>query len=1052
MKTRCYIVWLVAVLTVSAAVDGEAVVRVRVMPFEDGTGVVGGGELAEALWEGALLGLVHVRGVAVVPEADDSAAVAWTLRGRLAMEGDVLRLGLSLHLPGRVSSALDSAATGSGRGLLTGMAGMAAACAVRSGIAVSPAEQERIAALAFPLDADGDAMGLFYRMGAGVYEDLGMYRKAAGMYRKAAARVDDAAGSGIADLFLRASVACRKAGVYEPALDLVRSAAKIHRRHGMALEEAEDEGHLGQIYARMGDVRRAGRAFSGAEKRLEKLLRREGKPAIEGALAQVLNHTGDMLAAVGRTEKALAAYGRAVAIQDRLKLGPRQAETLRDMGILHANQGETAKALDLYDRAMVIQVEFGAERDLAETWMASADARIVRGDYDSALVALEEAQRIWTQAGREGDLAEVLVKKGEVRAQQEDAAAALRFYAEAQAIQERLGLRRAAARTEVLAGNAYVIQGLLNRAMDAYRHAEAVQIQMGLEADLVRTCQSIGYVHRMQGAFSGAEDFYKRAEEIARKRNLQAELGSIYHAMGGCYASSGEVHRALGYYGRARKVWQNLGWKAELATVTNHIGIVYEALHETGRAEQHYEEALALAKEIDFRLGIAVCAERLGMFRARTVGPEAGLALMREAREVRLAGNMRVGLARTICPGLARIYERMGDTEAAVACYEEGLAIADTLSLGEEAVSLRYLLGRLYCRTGRYEASLAMLEGAASRADRWTGKTKKEDVLEAVGLTRMHMGRWGEAIDAFDRALDLCAPQSEPLSGRTASGGLRVDLEDEKAAYLWEMRGMTLGMSGRWEDALASYRQGMALLGDIGQVVGSARRPNPRRIWDRERDRNFYLDDLDHLEDQKGLSRDLRDWSERLRDDITSMQNRVGVARYHTADLDGGDNGPPLEEWFGGVHSRWRQGGNREQMAVASNNLGVVGWARGDHGRMLDALNEGIQTVAGRHTVMVDRVGAVNIPDAEEVRVAHAAAPLLLNLSVLLEAQSRQEGASDGIVAQPQEDRASIPIAEALRRIDVTVQALTDAMTPYPLAWQTEVLLIREFQTGRYLK
>ena len=83
MKTRCYIVWLVAVLTVSAAVDGEAVVRVRVMPFEDGTGVVGGGELAEALWEGALLGLVHVRGVAVVPEATSNCTpirLSWRLR------------------------------------------------------------------------------------------------------------------------------------------------------------------------------------------------------------------------------------------------------------------------------------------------------------------------------------------------------------------------------------------------------------------------------------------------------------------------------------------------------------------------------------------------------------------------------------------------------------------------------------------------------------------------------------------------------------------------------------------------------------------------------------------------------------------------------------------------------------------------------------------------------------------------------------------------------------------------------------------------------------
>ena len=1037
MKTRCYIAWLVAVLVVGVAEVGDATVRVRVMAFEDGTGDVGGGELAGALREGALLGLVHVRGVAVVPEGDDSAAVAWTMRGRLAMEGDLLRLGLSLHLPGRVSSALDSAATGSGRALLTGMAGMAAACAVRSGITVSPEDQERIAALAFPLDADGDAMGLFYRMGAGVYGDLGMYGKAAGMYRKAAMRVGDAAGPDAADLFLRASVACRMAGAYEPALDLVRSAAKIHRRHGMALEEAEDEDHRGQIHARMGERRRAGRAFSGAEKRLEKLLEREGKPAIEGALAQVINHTGDMLAAAGRTEKALAAYGRAAAIQDRLKLGPRLAETLRDMGILHANQGETAAALDLYGRAMVIQTEFGADRGLAETWMASADARIVRGDYDSALVALEEAQRIWAQAGREGDLAETLVKMGEVRAQQEDAAEALRFYAQARVIQDRLGLRRAAARTEALVGNAYVIQGLLNRAMDAYRHAEAVQTRMGLEADLVRTYQSIGYVYRLQGAFSGAEDFYRRAEKVARKRNLQAELGSTYHALGGCYASAGEIHRALGYYGRARKIWQDLGWKAELATVTNHIGIVYEALHETGRAERHYEEALALAREIDFRLGIAVCAERLGMFRVRTAGPEAGLALMQEAREVRLAGNMRVGLARTICPGLARIYERMGDTEAAAACYEEGLAIADTLSLGEESVSLRYLQGRLHCRTGRYEASLVMLEEAASRADRWTGKTRKGDILGAVGMTRMHMGCWEDATDAFDQAL-ACTPQSEPLSGRTASGRLRLDLKEEKAAYLWEMRGMAMAMAGRWEDAIASYRQGIAWLENMDEVVRSAERPG-----------RFGLG---ASEEQMSGIRALRSRSERLRDDITGMQNRLGVARYHLADLDGGESGGPLEDLFGGVHSRWRQGGNREQMAVASNNLGVVAYARGDHDRTLVALNSGIQTVAGRHTVMVDRVGAVNIPDAEDVRVAHAAAPLLLNLSVLLEAQDRQEGASDGIIAPPQADRASIPVSQALRKIHATVQTLTEAMTPYPLAWQTAVLVIREFQTGWYLK
>lgn len=125
----------------------------------------------------------------------------------------------------------------------------------------------------------------------------------------------------------------------------------------------------------------------------------------------------------------------------------------------------------------------------------------------------------------------------------------------------------------------------------------------------------------------------KRGIEIAEKSESENWLGSLWNNLAGSYYENSDFESALTCYEKAREYhWRFSGEKGKLFA-DYHVGMTLRNLKQYKKAASWLRPVLAWAERLDNHLAIGQACEDLGEIQIALGNKEAGLNLLRRARD-----------------------------------------------------------------------------------------------------------------------------------------------------------------------------------------------------------------------------------------------------------------------------------------------------------------------------------------------------------------------------------------------------------------------------------
>jgi tetratricopeptide (TPR) repeat protein len=222
----------------------------------------------------------------------------------------------------------------------------------------------------------------------------------------------------------------------------------------------------------------------------------------------------------------------------------------------------------------------------------------------------------------------------------------------------------------------YLDAGLFRRAADSAAELERLVPRVEDPVRLGQMHMNVARQYLNEGRVADATASLQRAEDAYRQEGLLAETGGASLARGYVLLRDGDLDGAERELERAREIFERTDDTADLTRTLNELGRVERLRGRLEDAVRHLERSIALLGTTD--------APVLG--RAHY---ELGVALVdlddtRAEKELRAAAEIyeRTGqpVPRAVAAGaLASVFERRGETDAALEAYRDGIAAVEPL-------------------------------------------------------------------------------------------------------------------------------------------------------------------------------------------------------------------------------------------------------------------------------------------------------------------------------------------------------------------------------------
>lgn len=140
---------------------------------------------------------------------------------------------------------------------------------------------------------------------------------------------------------------------------------------------------------------------------------------------------------------------------------------------------------------------------------------------------------------------------------------------------------------------------------------------------------------------------------------------------------------------------------------------------------------------------------------------------------------------------MGRVHEKLGDYDAALAHFENCLAILKTHPLKNTLSRIYNSMGVIYLQSGKLDEALAYFEKTDQAVDHEYGKFDRAHAITNIGIIHNIRGRHEEALAFYERALKIY-----------------TELADEKGkARVYHNLGMTYSDLGRWDESIQAFEQ-----------------------------------------------------------------------------------------------------------------------------------------------------------------------------------------------------------------------------------------------------
>ena len=329
-------------------------------------------------------------------------------------------------------------------------------------------------------------------------------------------------------------------------------------------------------------------------------------------------------------------------------------------------------------------------------------------------------------------------------------------------------------------GGVFLLTGEFRQSADYYRQALVISRELGSKPAQAMDQGNLGLCLLGMGQVEEAREELDGALALAEETGQAKEAADWHRGKADLFLRTGEYPKALGEFQKALETYSRAGLKREQVEALEALGALQILLGEPERAEISFREGLETARAIGYRRGEIGNLVALGDLGRRRGDDEAALRLYGEALEVARDTADRLGIS-TVLIRRSALLLKQGDTGGSLeSALQAVAAIEQTEAVFAESEAVLAVADAL-CSAGRFEEALAALDRVSQEPRAlqdpeisWRFHHRRGHALEGLNRT-------AEALDSYDRAVDILQEVRYRLRD---AGWSSAYLEDRYEPYL----------------------------------------------------------------------------------------------------------------------------------------------------------------------------------------------------------------------------------------------------------------------------
>jgi tetratricopeptide (TPR) repeat protein len=582
-------------------------------------------------------------------------------------------------------------------------------------------------------------------MGA-VLEDEGQTSSSLDCYREALRLAEGLKlGPARAECLRRMGSAYKARGEFAQAVDRYDEAIDICR-------SLDHQVALSQLFGDLGDVYEEQGLFDLAIKQFKNAL--DLDQAHQDKLGMALAHRrlGGAYQEKGDYQRAEDSYREAERLLDDSDDHGEKAVLHTHIGSLYEERGHYRNALERYEKALEINENQSNMLGVAVCLRHTGSAKQQRGDLEGASRDLRRAHEVLTQQGGEDkpELIEVTTLLGSVIEDQGHTNEALGHYRDALRLADSLNLAPARAECLRRMGSAYAVCGDFSQAVDRYRQAIDIAREIGDSVALSQLHGDLGDVYAEQGNLDDAVDQFKDALRLDQAHQDELGMAVAYRRLGAAYQRKGDCRRAEDSYRDAKRLLDGLDDDGEKAVLLNNWGSLYEDQGQYRKALDYYGQALAFNENQKNAVGIAICLRLQGSALLQLGDAQAAKDRLMRALDLLREDKPELIAAKDV---LARIHLAEGAVDKARSVANEALRLGEDLQHGPARALCLRTLGSVAAAGGNFSDAIDRFDRALDICRSLRDEVMQAELLDDLGDAFLHNREVDKAVEAYNGGL-----------------------------------------------------------------------------------------------------------------------------------------------------------------------------------------------------------------------------------------------------------------------------------------------------------
>jgi len=318
----------------------------------------------------------------------------------------------------------------------------------------------------------------------------------------------------------------------------------------------------------------------------------------------------------------------------------------------------------------------------------------------------------------------------------------------------------------------YEWSGDIETAKRYYKRALELSETKNDKPSLMAANFNLGRIAFGEWKIKEALDYHNIALNISNRLKDQQAYAQIIYNMGLCYMRNNEFDKAKKMLLESKDIFEKSNNKFLLAESYLTLGLYYSMGKDmdAAKAKDNFEKGFNIYDGLNSKEGLAKALFMLGTYYATNGQNEEATLYFSKSLKISIELNNK--LYQTLAyNGLGTSYSENGEFGNAQESFEKSLNINESTGNAQGVRNDLYSLASLQLRQLRYDEALKYLELFVEKSKNGGDRKSEALGLQMIGRIFLDLGRFEEAIQKYNAALD-CKNESTPNVLRETYFGL----------------------------------------------------------------------------------------------------------------------------------------------------------------------------------------------------------------------------------------------------------------------------------------